>query len=81
MDIIGYLRSNENANAIAHFFSCKIKRGILQLGGEELRRCCPENFYEIRKININDLENIDVLGKNMIVRAYTSQFDNSVFLK
>lgn len=74
VDIIGYLGVDEGNDSIAHFFSCKILRGIPKLGGEELKRCCRENFYEIRKIKITDLDEIDVLAKEMIMRAYKSKF-------
>lgn len=74
VDIIGYLGVDEGNDSIAHFFSCKILRGIPKLGGEELKRCCRENFYEIRKIKITDLDEMDVLAKEMIMKAYNSEF-------
>lgn len=74
VDIIGYLGVDEGYDSIAHFFNCKILRDIPKLGGEELKRCCRENFYEIRKIKITDLDEMDVLAKEMIMRAYKSKF-------
>lgn len=74
VDIIGYLGVDEGNDSVAHFFSCKVLRGIPKLGGEELKRCCRENFYEIRKIKITDLDGIDILSKEMIMRAYKSKF-------
>ena len=46
---------DETDNSIAHFFKCKILNGISFLGGEELERCSKENYYEIRKVNIWNL--------------------------
>ena len=46
---------DETDNSIAHFFKCKIVNGIPILGGEELERCSKENYYEIRKVNIWNL--------------------------
>lgn len=74
VDIIGYLGVDEGNDSIAHFFSCKIVNGTPMLGGEELKRCCKENFYEIRKIKIANLDDIDILAKDMIMKAYNSEF-------
>lgn len=74
VDIIGYLGVDEGNDSIAHLFSCKILRGIPKLGGEELKRCCEENFYEIRKVKITDLDEIDIFSKEMIMKAYNSEF-------
>lgn len=74
VDIIGYLGVDEGYDSIAHFFNCKILRDIPKLGGEELKRCCRENFYEIRKIKITDLDEIDIFSKEMIMKAYNSEF-------
>ena len=40
------------------------------MGGEELERCSKENYYEIRKISIDDIDKIDILSKNMIKKEY-----------
>lgn len=74
VDILGYLGSDEGEDSIAHFFSCKIIKGTPRLGGEELKRCCEENFYEIRKIKIADLDSVDILAKDMIKKAYKNEF-------
>lgn len=74
VDIIGYLGLDEGNDSIAHFFSCKIVTGTPMLGGEELKRCCEENFYEIQKVKIEDLDNIDILAKDMIMKAYNNEF-------
>lgn len=74
VDIIGYLGFDENDTSIAHFFKCKIAKGIPILGGEELERCSRENYYEVRKVNICDLDSIDILAKDMIIKAYNNQF-------
>ena len=74
VDIIGYLGFDENDTSIAHFFKCRIVSGIPILGGEELERCSRENYYEVRKVNICDLDNFDILVKNMIMKAYNDKF-------
>lgn len=50
VNIIGYLGFDENDTSIAHFFKCKIAKGIPILGGEELERCSRENYYEIKNL-------------------------------
>lgn len=72
--INGYLGKDESEESIANFFSCSIINGTPKLGGEELGRCTESNYYEIRKISVNDLDNIDLLGKDMILKAYNKEF-------
>ena len=74
IEILGYLGSDEGEDSVAHFFSCKIINGVPKLGGEELERCCKENYYEIRKVAIDDLDNIDILSKDMIRTAYNKDY-------
>ena len=71
---IGYLGFDESDTSIAHFFKCEIVNGIPFLGGEELKRCSRKNYYEVRKINIRSLNSIDILGKDMIMKAYNNEF-------
>lgn len=61
---------DEGSNSVAHFFLCKIVSGIPKLSGEELGKCCEDNFYEIRKVKVSDLDSIDVLAKDIIKQAY-----------
>ena len=74
VDIIGYLGLDEGENSIAHFFKCRIVDGLPMLGGEELERCSRENYYEVRKVNIHNLDNIDMLAKDMVMKAYNNEF-------
>ena len=74
VDIIGYLGFDEDDTSIAHFFKCKIHNGIPMLGGEELERCSSDNYYEVRKVNVYCLNSIDILSKNMIMKAYNDEF-------
>ncbi len=67
--INSYLGYDESKDTIAHFYSCSIINGIPSLGGEELERCSKSNYYEIRKVKIEDLDNIDVIAKDIIIKA------------
>lgn len=70
IEVLGYLGSEEKETTISHFFLCKIIKGVPHLGGKEKELCSENNFYEIRKININDLEKYDVYAKDLILKAY-----------
>ena len=72
--IEGYLGKDEGEDSIANFFSCSIISGTPKLGGEEKERCCESNYYEIRKIPIEDLDKIDILAKDMIMKAYNKEY-------
>ncbi|MDD4187366.1 MAG: NUDIX domain-containing protein [Bacilli bacterium] len=68
--IIGYLGKIENEETIAHFFHSEIISGIPTLGGEELEKCSKNNYYEIKLIPIKDINNLDIMAKDMILKAY-----------
>ena len=62
-----YLGQEEGEDYIMHFFSCSIINGTPILGGEELEKCSENNYYEIRKVLLKDLDKIDVLFKEKIL--------------
>ena len=70
VSILKYLGMDEESNSVAYFFLCKIASGIPELGGEELDKCCEDNFYEIRKVKVSDFDSIDVLAKDIIKRVH-----------
>ena len=72
--IEGYLGKDEGEESIANFYSCSIISGIPTLGGEELEKCTENNYYEIKKVSLKDLDNINLLGKDMILKAYNKEF-------
>ncbi len=79
--IKGYLGKDENKDSIAYFFSCEIIGGIPKLSGEELERCSESNYYEIRKISINDLNKIDILSIDMILKAIDIEYTEKEVVK
>lgn len=72
--IKGYLGKDESDETIAHFFSCSILEGTPKLGGEELEKCSEKNYYEIRKVAIEDLEKVDILSTDMIMKAFKEEY-------
>lgn len=69
-----YLGKDESDETIAHFFSCSIINGTPKLGGEELERCTQQNYYEIRKVAIEDLDKVDILSTDMIMKAFKEEY-------
>lgn len=72
--INGYIGKDESEETIANFFSCSIISGTPKLGGEELDRCTESNYYEVRKVKIEDLDKIDVMGKDIIIKAFNKVY-------
>ena len=67
-----YLGTFKSPNAIDYIYSADIISGTLVLGGEEKEHNNKNNYYEIRKININDIDKYNLLDENkkFIKKAY-----------
>ena len=74
VNLLGFLGSLETDTCIFNYFHAEIIKGIPKLGGEELKKNSDENYYEIRKLNIKDIENINILGKNYILKAFYKNY-------
>ena len=68
-----YLGSEEYTGGICHYYLVNYLGGTPILGGEEKEHNNPDNYYEIKLIDINDLDNIYIygLGLEMIKKAYS----------
>lgn len=66
IEVVKFLGTEEYDDTIANYFLCKIVSGTLKLGGEELERMTSENYYEIRYIDLNDIDNYDINAKDII---------------
>lgn len=66
IEIIKFLMKEEYEDTIANYFLCKIVSGKPKLGGEELDRMTDDNYYEVRYIDIKDIDNYDVNAKEII---------------
>lgn len=73
--VLGYLGKEESDDAIAHYFNCEIIAGEPKLGGPELERHCESNYYEIRRVNKEELDNVDISAKDMIIKAFNNQYE------
>lgn len=67
VEIIKYLGCNKEENE--HFFHCRIINGTPKLGGEELERMNEKNYYEIRKVSIDSIHDLDLLHKDIILKC------------
>ena len=72
--ILGYLGSDEKETTIGHFFHAESIDGIPTLGGEENDRNNPDNYYEIRKINIDMLDDFNIDAKDLIIKAKNKEY-------
>ena len=66
IEVVKFLGTEEYDETIANYFLCKIVSGTPKLSGEELERMTPENYYEIRYIDLNDIDNYDINAKDII---------------
>ena len=54
--IIDYVGMNNDMNCEERFYHCEIIGGEMKFGGEELERCCDSNYYEIRWVDVDDID-------------------------
>lgn len=74
--ILGYLGYEERETTIGHIFHAEIIQGTPTLGGDEAKRNNPDNYYEIRKINVNKLDEVDIDAKEFIKKAVNEEYVN-----
>ena len=60
--IVKELEVEDFGIGICHWFYGKYISGTPTLGGEELERNDPNNSYEVVLVDINDIDNINILG-------------------
>lgn len=70
--LIKYLTREDYGSGICYWHHLGYLSGIPQLGGEELERNNDDNHYKVVLININDIDNINILGigKDLIKKCY-----------
>ena len=66
IEVIRFLGTEEYDDTIANYFLCKIVNGIPKLGGEELERMTKENYYEIKHIDLKEIDCYDINAKDII---------------
>ena len=78
IEIIGYLGTIEYDTNIANFFHCNIIKGEPKLGGEELDRMTKDNYYEVRFVDINKLDEIEFSANEKVYQALNREYEEIV---
>lgn len=70
--LIKYLTKEDYGTGICYWHYLEYLSGTPQLGGEELERNNSDNHYKVVLVNINDIDNVNILGmgKNLIKKCY-----------
>lgn len=73
IEITEDLMIEDYPEGICHWFFSKYIKGTPELGGEEKERNNPDNSFKIVLIDMNDIDNITILGKgkDLIKKCYT----------
>ena len=76
--ILSYLGTVKRNEHLDYIYNCEWISGNLVLGGEEKEQNNPNNFYDIQKIDIKDIENIVLYPGNlkMIKKALLERSNN-----
>lgn len=72
--ILGYLGFSEREATIGHFFHAEIVNGEPSLSGGEKKRNTPDNYYEIRKVSLDKLNEIDIDAIEFIEKAQHQEY-------
>jgi 8-oxo-dGTP diphosphatase len=69
LNIIRYLGYIEKEDFKSHYFLCEVMSGKMNLGGEELEKNNNDNFYELVKIPLTEVEKLNILGKEKVLEG------------
>lgn len=64
IEVKDYLGKVEDDKNIGHIYSAKIIGGTLKLGGEELDHNKEDNYYEVQRVKLSEIENINLFEEN-----------------
>ena len=76
IELLGYLGKLIDGEREEHYYHAKIVGGELQFGGEELDRNNSNNYYEIRWLSLNDLDNSDIRAIDLIKKAMKLEYED-----
>ncbi|MBQ2872990.1 MAG: NUDIX domain-containing protein [Bacilli bacterium] len=76
IEILGYLGKIVVGNKQDDYYHAKIVGGELQFGGEELDRNSYENYYEVRKLPIYELDNSGIRALDLVKKAIIQDYEN-----
>ena len=81
ISLLGYLGKLVVDGIEEYYFHAKIIGGEICFGGEELERQSYDNYYEIRWISINDIDNSDIRAIDLIKKAVGFRYEDRYIFK
>ncbi len=73
--ITNYVGLDISDYGFANYFVGEIESGELKLGGEEKLKSNEDNFYLPMFVPISKLNDIDVVGRDYIIKAFNKEFE------
>ena len=64
IEVKEYLGKVEDDKNIGYIYNTKIVGGTFKLGGEELDHNTEDNYYEVQRIKLSEIENINLFEEN-----------------
>ncbi len=64
IEVKEYLGKVEDDKNIGHIYNTKIIGGTFKLGGEELDHNTEDNYYEVQRVKLSEIENINLFEEN-----------------
>ena len=76
VQILGYLGKVLVGNKQDDYYHVKIVGGVLQFSGEELERNCDTNYYEVRKLPLEELDDSGIHALHLVKKAITCDYED-----
>lgn len=76
IELLGYLGKLNVDNREEHYYHAKIVGGELQFGGEELERQSEDNYYEVRWLTFDEVNNSDIRALDLIKKAVRLDYED-----
>ena len=64
IEVKEYLGKVEDEKNIGYIYNAKILGGSFKLGGEELDHNTEDNYYEVQKVKLSEIDNINLFEEN-----------------
>lgn len=67
--ILDYLGMIKVGGVLEYYYNAKIVGGNIEFGGEELERCNENNYYEIRWLKLDELDNSGIRALELVKKV------------
>lgn len=81
IELLGYLGKLIDGEREEYYYHAKIVGGELQFGGEELERNSQDNYYEVRWLNLDGIDNSDIRSIDLIKKAMKLEYEDWYIFK